>query len=227
MANDTGARRERLIGTYRKKAKHYDLTSRLYPVPGYPEWAHRRRAIAALGLRPGDSVVDIACGTGLNFALIEKAIGPTGRIVGVDLTDAMLAQARNRVLRNGWANVELVRADAAEFAFPAGVDAVVSTYALTQVDECASVIGRAAAALSDGGRLVVLDVKVPARIPRWLARVGTAAVRPFAGIDEWLARQPWTVIRAAMQAELADLTWQELSFGIAFLAAGSRGRARG
>src|SRR5438093_3878861 len=86
--------RERLIDTYRKKAKHYDITSRLYPAPGYPQLAQRRRAVQALCLRPGDSVVDIACGTGLNFPLIEEVIGPDGRIVGVELTDAMLARAQ-------------------------------------------------------------------------------------------------------------------------------------
>ena len=52
--------REHLIETYRKKAKHYDITSRLYPAPGYPQRAHRLRAVQALGLRPGDSMVDIA-----------------------------------------------------------------------------------------------------------------------------------------------------------------------
>src|SRR6476661_4174384 len=77
--------REHLIETYRKKARHYDVTSRLYPVPGYPQGAHRHRAVHALGLRPGDSVIDIGCGTGLNFPLIEEAIGPGGQIVGVDL----------------------------------------------------------------------------------------------------------------------------------------------
>ena len=53
---------ERLIETYRKKARHYDLTSRLYPVPGYPQRGPARSAPStALGLRPGDTVVDIAC----------------------------------------------------------------------------------------------------------------------------------------------------------------------
>src|SRR5258708_30837812 len=89
--------REHLIETYRKKAKHYDITSRFYPVPGYPQRTQRVRAVQALRLRPGDSVADIACGTGLNFALIEQVIGRDGRIVGVDLTDAMLAQARQRI----------------------------------------------------------------------------------------------------------------------------------
>jgi demethylmenaquinone methyltransferase/2-methoxy-6-polyprenyl-1,4-benzoquinol methylase len=215
--------RERLIETYRKKAKHYDLTSRLYPAPGYPQRAQRRRAVEALGLRPGDGVVDIACGTGLNFPLIEEAIGPDGRIVGVDLTDAMLAQAQDRIRTNGWSNVSLVQADAAEFDFPTGVDAILCTYALSQVPECAEVIADGAAALSRGGRWVVLDLKVPANTPRWLAQLATAIVRPFASIDEWIMRRPWEAIRAAMQEELADLSWTELSFGTAFLAAGSRG----
>jgi ubiquinone/menaquinone biosynthesis C-methylase UbiE len=216
-------RRERLIETYRRKAKHYDVTSRLYPAPGYPQRAQRLRAIEALGLRPGDVVVDIACGTGLNFPLIEEAIGPEGRIVGVDLTDAMLVQAEDRVETNGWSNVSLVQADAAGFDFPAEVDAILSTYALSQVPECAAVIAHGAAALSGGGRWVVLDLKVPASTPRWLARFGTAIVRPFASIDEWIVRRPWEAIRTAMQEELADLSWTELFFGTAFLAAGSRG----
>ena len=124
---------ERLIEIYRKKAKHYNLTYRLYPVPGYPLRAQRMRAVQALGLRPGDSVVDIACGTGLNFSLIEQVIGPEGRIVGVDLTDAMLAQAQHRIETNGWSNISLVQADAAEFDFPTEVDAILSTYALSHV----------------------------------------------------------------------------------------------
>src|SRR5437762_2829088 len=195
--------REHLIETYRKKAKHYDITSRLYPAPGYPQRAQRLRAVQALGLRAGDRVIDIACGTGLNFPLIEEAIGPDGRIVGVDLTDAMLAQARDRIAANGWSNISLVQADAADFDFPAEVNAILSTYALSQVPACAAVIAHGAAALSGGGRLVVLDLKVPDNTPGWLAQLGTAIVRPFASIDEWIMRRPWEAIRAAMQDGLA------------------------
>ena len=213
--------REHLIETYRKKAKHYDITSRLYPVPGYPQRAQRLRAVQALGLRAGDSVIDIACGTGLNFPLIEEVIGPDGRIVGVDLTDAMLAHAQDRIETNGWSNISLVQADAADFAFPT-VDAILSTYALSQVPECAEVIAHGAAALSGGGRWVVLDLKVPGNTPGWLAQLGTAIVRPFASIDEWIMRRPCEAIRAAMQDQLADPSWTELFFGTAFLAAGRK-----
>jgi ubiquinone/menaquinone biosynthesis C-methylase UbiE len=215
--------REHLIETYRKKAKHYDVTSRLYPVPGYPQRGQRLQAVQALGLRAGDSVVDIACGTGLNFSLIEQLIGPDGRIVGVDLTDAMLAQAQQRIETNGWSNVSLVQADAAEFDFPTKVDAILSTYALSHVPECGDVIAHGAAALSRGGRWVVLDLKAPDNAPRWLAQLGIAVARPFGSIDEWIARRPWEPIRAAMQDGLTHLSWTELCFGTAFLAAGSRG----
>lgn len=217
------ATRERLIATYRKKARHYDLISRLYPAPGYPQRTQRLRAVQALGLRPGDTVVDIACGTGLNFSPIQDAIGPEGRVIGADLTDAMLVQARSRVESNGWSNVELVQADARDFEFPARVDAILSTYALTQVPECDEVIAHGAAALSAHGRWVVLDLKVPDAAPRWLAQLGIAIARPFASIDEWTARRPWETIRTAMRDELVQLRWSELFFGTAFLAVGSRG----
>ena len=215
--------RERLIETYRKKAKHYDFTSRLYPAPGYPQRAQRLRAVRALDLRPGDTVVDIACGTGLNFPLIEEAIGRDGQIVGVDLTDEMLARAEDRVKANDWRNVSLVQADAAAFDFPMMVDAILSTYALSQVPECAEVIAHGAAALCPSGRWVVLDLKMPGSTPRWLAQLGTAVVRPFASIDEWITRRPWDAIREAMQENLVDVSWNELMVGTAFLAAGSRG----
>jgi ubiquinone/menaquinone biosynthesis C-methylase UbiE len=214
---------ERLIMTYRKKAKHYNITSRLYPVPGYPQQAQRRRAVRALGLRPGDTVVDIACGTGQNFPLIERVIGRDGRIVAVDLTDAMLAQAQQRIETNGWRNVSLVQADAAEFDFPNEVDAIVSTYALSHVPECGDVIAHGSAALSRGGRWVVLDLKAPDNAPRWLAQLGISLARPFGSIDEWIARRPWDSLRAAMEAELTEFSWTELCLGTAFLAAGSSG----
>ncbi len=221
--NQIDGTREHLIAVYRKKAKHYDVTSRLYPAPGYPQRAQRRSAVRTLGLRRGATVVDVACGTGLNFALIEEAIGPEGRIVGIDLTDAMLARAEERLARNDWRNISLVQADAATFEFPDGVDAILSTYALSQVPECAEVIAHGATALTEGGRWAVLDLKVPTHTPRWMAQLGSTIARPFASIDEWVARRPWDVIRAAMHEHLIDLSWAELCLGTAFLAAGSRG----
>ena len=97
---DTG--RDAGEALYRKRARNYDWTANLYYLIGYREWAYRRRAVAALHLGLGDTVVEMCCGTGLNFPLLQAAVGPAGRIIGVDLTDAMLDGARRRVERNGW-----------------------------------------------------------------------------------------------------------------------------
>jgi demethylmenaquinone methyltransferase/2-methoxy-6-polyprenyl-1,4-benzoquinol methylase len=217
MASNHG-QPERLIETYRKSARHYDVCSQLYQ----PQWAHRRRAVQALRLHPGDSVVEIACGTGLNFPLIERQVGPEGRIVGVDLTDAMLAEAQDRIDAYGWRNVRLVQADAAEFAFPTRVDAILATYPHALLPKSREVIAHGAASLSAGGRWALLDIKVPDNLPRWLAQLAVATVGRSTALEDWMLRRPWEEIRLAMQEMLADVSWTELSFGMAYLAAGTR-----
>lgn len=215
---------ERLIEIYRNKARHYDVTSQLF-YPFGPQRAHRRKAAQALMLRPGDSVVEIACGTGLNFSMIEQQIGPDGRIVGVDLTDAMLARARHRIEMHGWRNISLVQADAAEFEYPRGVDAILATYAHSLLPSPREVIAHGAAALRPGGRWVVLDLKAPDTMPHWLTQLGIATVGRSGSLERWMARRPWDAVRVVMQDRLTDLSWTELFFGFVYLAAGSRAPA--
>jgi ubiquinone/menaquinone biosynthesis C-methylase UbiE len=87
--------------------------------------------VAKLGLRAGDRVLDIACGTGLGFAALESALGPDGEIVGVDFTPEMLARAARHIARRGWSNVRLVEADARTLPFGDGTfSGVCSTLAL-------------------------------------------------------------------------------------------------
>lgn len=226
--SQTGSVRGHVIKTYRARARRYDITSNLYYLLGFRVRASRRQAVQALQLRPGDTVVEVGCGTGLNFALLEKAVGPDGQIVGVDLTDAMLAQARRRMQARSWSNVGLVHADVSEFEFPTGVTAILSTYALSLMPECAEIIARGCESLAPGGRWVVLDLKLPENVPGWLRRAVLALVRPFAATEALVARRPWDTIRTAMQSGLADLSWTELFFGFVFLAAGTaRDRAPG
>ena len=93
----------RAIARDREHAAGYDVSAlRTLPL--------RYRAIWNLGLEPGDCVLDVACGTGLSFAILHEAIGPAGRVVGVELSPDMAALARARIERAGWTNVELVTA---------------------------------------------------------------------------------------------------------------------
>src|SRR5688500_687888 len=91
------------IEQYRRAAPGYDHHMRRFS-----RW--QRLAVERLELRSGETVIDVACGTGLNFPVLEERIGPEGKVIGIDLSPAMLAIARQRVDAAGWGNVELIEA---------------------------------------------------------------------------------------------------------------------
>jgi demethylmenaquinone methyltransferase/2-methoxy-6-polyprenyl-1,4-benzoquinol methylase len=186
--------RNKLRDLYRARAANYDFTANLYYLIGFREVSYRKQAVAALALREGDSVVEVGCGTGLNFPYLTQAIGETGKLIGVDLTDSMLEEARGKVRRKRWRNVELVESDAAAYAFPSGIRAVLSTFALTLVPEYEGVIARASDALVGGGRLVIADFRKPDHWPLWLVRLGVLITRPFGVSVDLTERQPWRVM---------------------------------
>jgi demethylmenaquinone methyltransferase/2-methoxy-6-polyprenyl-1,4-benzoquinol methylase len=202
---------------YRKRARWYDVTANLYYLVGFREQAYRRMAVRRLGLSEGDTVVEIGCGTGLNFALLQREIGRSGRLIGVDMTPEMLAQARRRVQQHGWANVDLVQSRAAHYEPPPHVNGIISTFALTLEPEYDAVIQRGARALKPGGRFVVLDFKVPERWPRWLLRFWLWITRPFGVTLDLGERHPWESIAS----HLADCRFQTLYWGLAYIAAGT------
>jgi len=203
---------------YQRRAKRYDLTANLYYLIGFREYAYRRKAIQSLGLRRGDTVVEISCGTGLNFPLLQKAIGEEGRIIGVDLTDAMLNQAAERIGANGWTNVELIQSDAAQYRFPEKVDAVLSTFAITLIPEFDTIIQRGTQALKRDGKWVVLDFKLPSGVLRPLVPLAIMVTKPFGVTLDLADRHPWESIQSHMQ----NLSMQELYGGFAYVATGTK-----
>ncbi len=213
---------KRYIEIYRKRAKHYDITANLYYLFGYREWTYRQKAVAALQLKPGDTILEIACGTGLNFSLYREAIGSKGKIIGVDLTDAMLVQAHQQVKENGWENVELVHMDARKYQFPMEYDAIISTYALSLIPESDQILARAVNGLAPGGRLVLLDLQVPKKWPGWLIKASIWLMKPFAITDDWLARRPWESIRQTMSKLLTNVNIDEMYFGLTYIISGKK-----
>jgi demethylmenaquinone methyltransferase/2-methoxy-6-polyprenyl-1,4-benzoquinol methylase len=217
-----GTDRNMLVDLYRKRAEKYDLYAKLYPLVGFHPWRYRKTAIQKLGLRRGDTVVDIGCGTGLNFALLQQAIGPEGSIIGVDLTDAMLAQARDRVHENGWHNVKLVQSDAAQFRYPHGVDGIISTFAITLVPEFDQVIRSGCEALKPGGRWSIADFKMPSNELSVLAPLlALVLVRAFGGSVALADRHPWESVDRYTDA--VELT--EFYMGFAYVVVGTRGES--
>ena len=182
-----------LMETYQKRATYYDLLSRLYYLIGFRYTGYRKMAVRALGLNQGDTVIEVGCGTGANFPLLQEAVGSSGKIIGIDLSADMLNQAHQRIRQAGWQNVELINTDAANYAFPQGIDGVISTYALTLSGDYQKVIANGAAALKAGKRWVLLDFKAPRGWPGWLIKLGMLFIRPFGGRMIMVDRHPWEV----------------------------------
>jgi demethylmenaquinone methyltransferase/2-methoxy-6-polyprenyl-1,4-benzoquinol methylase len=206
--------RDQTRALYRRLAPIYDLALWGYRLLGVSR--HRRQAVEALQLRPGDTVVDMGCGTGLNFPYLHEAVGSEGRIVGVDLSEAMLEKARERADRHGWQNVELVEADLTEYIFPENVGGALGTFALEMVPEYDAVIRRVAGALPTGKRLALFGLKHPERWPEWLVRFGLWLNKPFGVSREYEAFRPWESVRQHM----TEVEHQEFYTGAAYLSIG-------
>lgn len=196
-------------GRYGASARWYDLLSGEWPVYGIG----RRAGIELLDPRPGEHVLDVGCGTGLNFALLQAAVGPAGRITGVDASADMLARASARIQRHGWRNVRLVHADAGIAPGSGGwadppVDAVLFTYALSVIPGWRQALETAAGCARPGARLVVVDLALPDS-HAGLAGPAAAALARLAclagGSDP--RRHPWTALPGRLR-ELRHRTYR-------------------
>jgi len=214
---ETDAQDSAVRHLYKRRARHYDFSANLYYLAGFREYAYRKQAVALLNLKPGDTVVEVGCGTGLNFAYLQEKIGPDGKIIGVDLTTEMLEVARQRCRYNGWSNVELVEHDAASFNFPQQIDGVISSFALTLVPEYPEVIMNAATALKPGKHMVVLDLQLP-HWPLLLVRLGILLTSGFGVTEEIAKRHPWET----MQTVFGNLEKVDAYFGAVYLAMSER-----
>ncbi len=179
-----------------KRPTPYTISARLYDVISF-EWpvygAGRTAAIASLDLPPGSHVLDIGCGTGLNFTSLQERIGPTGTITGVDASPHMLEQARARADSHGWGNVTLINADAtavdlAQFGSQQ-FDAAISTYALSLMTRWRDGLDIMIAATRVGGEVAVVDMRKPTGAAAVWTPLALLACR-LGGSD--IGAHPWT-----------------------------------
>ncbi|WP_336361007.1 class I SAM-dependent methyltransferase [Haladaptatus sp. ZSTT2] len=138
---------------YGRWARLYDVIATHTPGVG----SVRDAAVSTLALEPGDTVVDMGCGTGANFPFIREQIGPDGTLVGVDYTATMLDHARDRIDREGWENVHVVRGDASRPPISGPVDAVFSSFVVGMLTDPARVVDDWIALIRPGGHITLLD----------------------------------------------------------------------
>jgi SAM-dependent methyltransferase len=147
--------------------------------------------IGLLELKPGETVLDLGSGAGIDAFLAAKEVGPSGRVVGVDMTPQMLDRARRNATTMGHENVEF-REGRLE-ALPvesATVDAVTSNCVINLVPDKAAVFAEVARVLKPGGRMVVADIVLDAPLPEAVVNDLAAWIGCIAGAlrrDEYVA----------------------------------------
>ena len=172
----------------RRGRRWWDLVSPIHGSEGGQTTRVADYALQHLDLRPGRGVLDLGCGSGAALAVLSDAVGPTGRVVGIDHSPKMLALAEDVVRRRGLANVELRTADATRAEIePAAFDAVYACSSISAMPDVRAALTSVHRALRPGGRLFVFDMRLKPRgwstpVIRLLQGL-YAATAGWAGVD--------------------------------------------
>ena len=166
----------------------WDLVSPIHGSAGGQTTRVAEVALEHLALEPGGSVLDLGCGSGAALPTLSRAVGPTGRVVGIDYSPRMLARAEAVVRDHGLGNIELRHADATRAEIePGAFDAAYACSSISAMPDVPAALSAVHRALRPGGRLYVFDMRL---VPRgWstplirLLQGVYAASAGWAGVD--------------------------------------------
>jgi arsenite methyltransferase len=181
---------------------------------------------ALIDLRPGDTVLDLGSGGGIDVILTARRVGPTGKAYGLDMTDDMLALARENQRKAGVQNVEFLKGEIESIPLPdASVDVIISNCVINLSADKDRVLREAFRVLKPGGRFAVSDVVSRGEVPAHIRRDAEAWIGCVAGaLDEKEYRRK---LEAAGFENVELDTWRSYDFAgglfaSAFIRAGKR-----
>ena len=178
----------------------------------------RSKACSLLRLSLGERVLDVGCGSGGSFPYLVQAVGPHGRVVGVELSAASASHARRRAAENGWHNVEVVISAAESVELVAGYDGLLM-FAAPDVYASEAALDRLFPSLGKGARVVLFGAKRSTRRFGWLLNgaLNFAIAKLSLPTTPGLAPTPW----GRVAARVGDLRVEEYFYGWMFLASGT------
>ena len=183
----------------------------------------RDRAVASLNLVPGDRVLDAGSGPGGSFPYLLQRVGPSGRVVGVEISETAAQHARRRIAQNGWANVEVV-VSPAHAAQLSGTFAGLLMFAAMDVFASEAALVRLGRSLKDGARIAafgaVLAPSLPGSLLNPLLRVAFTTLS-FPTTPQ-LTREPWLLLARCTD----DLKVERYFGGTMFLASGTMNKSK-
>jgi SAM-dependent methyltransferase len=178
----------------------------------------RSKATNLLQLHTGSRVLDVGCGSGGSFPYLVQAVGPSGKVVGVELSSSSAAHARRRASKNGWSNVEVLDSDAEEVHLAETYDGLLM-FAAPDVFASNASLDHLAAFLRDEARIVCFGAKISTRRFGWLLNgpLHFALTRFSLPTTPGLELEPWRLVGQRVY----DLTIEEYFYGWMFLASGT------
>lgn len=165
--------------------------------------------LALAEIKPGMTVLDLGSGAGFDAFLVWRKVGPTGRVIGVDMTDDMLARARENASSLGATNVEFRKGYIEQLPLAdASVDFVISNCVINLSTDKPAVFREIARVLKPGGQFAVSDIVLLRALPEKLRQDVSAYVGCISG-----AELLHDYIRIALEAGLSDLAVPQIAWG--------------
>jgi ubiquinone/menaquinone biosynthesis C-methylase UbiE len=161
-----------------KLAKKYELS-----MPhSFNTW--KKKAFNQSSIKNGDTVLVFCCGTGLDFTHIQKRIGNSGKIIGIDFSEKMLDQAEEKIRNKGWENVELIQADVTKIGATFHADVGVCTLGLSIIPEFEKAYQNLLLNVKENGEIIIGDMQLASGWRSKLNPLTIAAAKRYGGTFE-------------------------------------------